>query len=32
MNDVVIYCSDNNIKIPRLDNYFSNDNLDSLSI
>lgn len=32
INDVVIYCSDNNIKIPRLDNYFSNDNLDSLSI
>ena len=32
MNDVVKYCSDNNIKIPRLDTYFSNDTLDSLSI
>lgn len=32
MNDVVKYCSDNNIKIPRLDRYFSNDSLDSLSV
>jgi len=32
MNDVVKYCSENNIKIPRLDSYFSNDSLDSLNI
>ncbi len=32
INDLVIYCSENKIKIPRLDKYYSNDNLDSLDI
>ncbi len=32
INDLVIYCSENNIKIPNLDKYYSNDNLDSLDI
>ena len=32
INDVVSYCSDNNLKMPKLDTYFSNDSLDSLNI
>lgn len=32
MNDVVKYCSEQGIRIPRIDSYFSNDSLDSLSI
>lgn len=32
MNDVVKYCSDNKIQIPKLDLYFSNNELDSLDI
>ena len=32
INDLVIYCSENNIKIPNLDKYYSSDNLDSLDI
>lgn len=32
INDLMIYCSENKIRIPNLDKYFSNDNLDSLDI
>ena len=32
INDVVKYCADNKIKIPSIDNYFSEDILDTLSI
>lgn len=32
MNDVVRYCADNKIKVPVLDPYFSNNELDSLDI
>lgn len=32
INDLVIYCSNNNIKFPNLDKYFSNDSFDLLDI